>query len=391
MDALARASGVSKETIYRHFDDKQALFRAAMKGVADEFAHDFADIFREDAATEIVMARCARAIYDRAADAQHPSPNWLAVGTAASFPELARAVSSDAVDSLLPLQAFLERLARERGMADPVPLDTVAQFGALAAAGLRHLMGAAAWDEAERERAARRVAGLFLHGCAADVRGVAGGRGPFREFTLDPAPPVPPMASHVAHLMAVARAHFHERGYRGASLDEIGVAARVGRGTLYRHFGSKKGLFQAVMVQAAGEIVAEVPLRLSTARPVADTLQSAAVAISAAMQGEAGVRLFRTVSAEAKAMPDVAHAIYDMTRNRLVGPLVDYLRCCAADGLLTLDEPEWAADQFMILATGGNRYLLLDTVPTEAERADHANLAVSIFLHGYLGAERPER
>ncbi|WP_176590139.1 TetR/AcrR family transcriptional regulator [Sphingobium sp. EM0848] len=384
VDGLARSSGVSKETIYRHFDDKQALFRAAMQGVTDEFAHDFADIFRDDDTPETILARCARAIYDRAADTDHPSPNWLAVGTAASFPELARAVGFDAVQSLIPLQAFLERLARERGGTGAVPLDIVAQFGALSAGGMRHLMGGAALDEADRELAARRVAELFLHGCAADVQGIAETRGPLREFTLEPAAPARPVENHVAHLMSVARAHFYEQGYRGAGLDEIGAIARVGRGTLYRHFGSKKGLFKAVMMEAAGEIMAKIHLILSTAQPVADNLHCAAVTVSAAMQGDAGVRLYRTVSAEAKAMPEVAHAIHDMTRERLVQPIADYLRYCSAEGLLTLDDPTWAADQFVILATGGNRYLL-DPSPTEADRVDHAHLATATFLHGYLG------
>ena len=37
IDALARDAGVSKETIYRHFADKEALFRAALEEMGSEF------------------------------------------------------------------------------------------------------------------------------------------------------------------------------------------------------------------------------------------------------------------------------------------------------------------------------------------------------------------
>lgn len=39
---------------------------------------------------------------------------------------------------------------------------------------------------------------------------------------------------------------FAERGYNAASLEEIGQAAGVTRGAVYHHYGSKRGLFEAV-------------------------------------------------------------------------------------------------------------------------------------------------
>lgn len=36
IDAIARNAGVSKETIYRHFPDKEALFRAALDDMAGQ-------------------------------------------------------------------------------------------------------------------------------------------------------------------------------------------------------------------------------------------------------------------------------------------------------------------------------------------------------------------
>lgn len=55
-------------------------------------------------------------------------------------------------------------------------------------------------------------------------------------------------------LVALGRAHFGERGYGGTSLEEITAAARLTRGALYHHFGSKNGLFIAVVDDIDAEI-----------------------------------------------------------------------------------------------------------------------------------------
>lgn len=47
-------------------------------------------------------------------------------------------------------------------------------------------------------------------------------------------------------VLAEAGTLFAERGYNAASLEEIGQAAGVTRGAVYHHYGSKRGLFEAV-------------------------------------------------------------------------------------------------------------------------------------------------
>jgi len=46
----------------------------------------------------------------------------------------------------------------------------------------------------------------------------------------------------------VARSQFAELGYAGTGLDLVATAAGVTRGAVYHHFGSKQGLFEAVLV-----------------------------------------------------------------------------------------------------------------------------------------------
>jgi AcrR family transcriptional regulator len=58
----------------------------------------------------------------------------------------------------------------------------------------------------------------------------------------------------IVKLVEVARKHFTERGYAESSMEEMVAEAKLTRGALYHHFGSKKGLFQAVLESIQTEI-----------------------------------------------------------------------------------------------------------------------------------------
>lgn len=50
-------------------------------------------------------------------------------------------------------------------------------------------------------------------------------------------------------LLEVAEEQFAERGFFGARVDEIAEAANINKRMLYAHFGSKEGLYQAVLLK----------------------------------------------------------------------------------------------------------------------------------------------
>lgn len=53
-----------------------------------------------------------------------------------------------------------------------------------------------------------------------------------------------------AEIMRLATARFAEHGYAGVALEDLMAEAGLTRGALYHHFGSKQGLFQAVVEHA---------------------------------------------------------------------------------------------------------------------------------------------
>lgn len=69
-----------------------------------------------------------------------------------------------------------------------------------------------------------------------------------------------------AKLIAVGRKAFGEKGYAEASMDDFTAEASLTRGALYHHFGDKRGLLEAVVLQIDSEM-AERLAAISAAAP----------------------------------------------------------------------------------------------------------------------------
>lgn len=61
-----------------------------------------------------------------------------------------------------------------------------------------------------------------------------------------------------AKLLAAGRKAFGTIGYAQASMDDFTAEAGLTRGALYHHFGDKKGLFEAVLLQIDAEMTARM-------------------------------------------------------------------------------------------------------------------------------------
>lgn len=61
-----------------------------------------------------------------------------------------------------------------------------------------------------------------------------------------------------AKLLAAGRRAFGDLGYAEASMDDFTAEAGLTRGALYHHFGDKKGLFEAVLLQIDSEMTARM-------------------------------------------------------------------------------------------------------------------------------------
>lgn len=61
-----------------------------------------------------------------------------------------------------------------------------------------------------------------------------------------------------ARVLGAARRLFTDHGYAGVGLEDVAARAGVTRGAVYHHFGSKLGLFEAVLAAVQGSVAAAI-------------------------------------------------------------------------------------------------------------------------------------
>jgi AcrR family transcriptional regulator len=66
-------------------------------------------------------------------------------------------------------------------------------------------------------------------------------------------------ATTTAAILASARALFAERGFEGASIDDIALAAGVAKGAVYHHYASKEAIFLEVLDAVHRDVAAVEP------------------------------------------------------------------------------------------------------------------------------------
>lgn len=96
-------------------------------------------------------------------------------------------------------------------------------------------------------------------------------------MAVSPAQPVTrsrlPRAEREQQTLAVARAHFAERGFAAATMDDIAAAVGVTKPLLYTYFGNKERLYLACMEPAGDALLATVLDAVAAAHDPADALR----------------------------------------------------------------------------------------------------------------------
>ena len=94
------------------------------------------------------------------------------------------------------------------------------------------------------------------------------------------------------NILAAALALFSAKGYDGTSVNELVLAARITKPTLYYHFGSKEGLFDAVCQENYERLNAAIAENASYREDISKTLTNITIAyFSFATENEMFYRL----------------------------------------------------------------------------------------------------
>lgn len=117
-------------------------------------------------------------------------------------------------------------------------------------------------------------------------------------------------------ILDAAEKVFLERGFEGASVDEIADVARAGKPTIYARFPGKEALFAAVMARKVREVTSSFESIVPTGATIEERLASIAAAILRKVLGADTVGLIRATVAEPRRFPDLAASVHRMGRER---------------------------------------------------------------------------
>ena len=117
-------------------------------------------------------------------------------------------------------------------------------------------------------------------------------------------------------ILGAARKVFLERGFEGASIEEIAAAARSGKPTIYARFPGKEALFTAVVMQSVAANTARVETVAPTGATFEERLESVAAAVLQWILAGDSIGLMRVAIAESPRFPDLASSVYAMARER---------------------------------------------------------------------------
>lgn len=190
-------------------------------------------------------------------------------------------------------------------------------------------------------------------------------------------------------ILTAARKIFLERGFEGASIDEIALAARAGKPTIYARFGDKGALFTAVMKRDILSRLAEFKAEAPSGATIEERLASAAITLLHWGFDSDRIARMRLAVAEARRFPDLASTVSRAARDistelgvRLLGEVTQ------SDELSSL--PAFAPER---LATTARLFLDLVAVPMllralyevnvnalDAEIDAHVTRGVAFFL-----------
>jgi len=150
-----------------------------------------------------------------------------------------------------------------------------------------------------------------------------------------------------AAIICAARHLFIERGYDQTTLADVVALAGGSLVTLYKLFGNKDGLLEAVILQnlVSGEgLVRDVEARRLSP---ADTLRRIAVGLHAQFMDPDVIALVRIVIARSISEPQFAQQFFERTAYRTRHAIAALFARWQADGMAMNGSPEFLADMFM--------------------------------------------
>jgi TetR/AcrR family transcriptional regulator, mexJK operon transcriptional repressor len=191
-------------------------------------------------------------------------------------------------------------------------------------------------------------------------------------------------------ILHAARELFVQKGYAGASMDEVAATADVSKVTIYKHFSDKHTLFVAVVTDAIDEAKAGSQTlvdQLGNSTDIEQDLRDFARRHVELVTQPHLVQMRRLIIAEAHRFPDLARAWHRIGPERGHATLASQIDELVARGQLQVLDSLLAAEllNYLILSVPLNEAMFTgrDKPYTRRYLNRYADEAVRVFLAAY--------
>ncbi|WP_028003318.1 TetR/AcrR family transcriptional regulator [Sinorhizobium meliloti] len=183
-----------------------------------------------------------------------------------------------------------------------------------------------------------------------------------------------------------AKRVFMRSSFDAASMNDITREAGVSKGTLYVYFENKEDLFTALIARERNIIVNNVKQSLNGNEPIEEALHAFGVKLVTSITSDYTIRAMRTVLGVIDRMPRLAQRFFTATPENGYTVLKAYLDQQVSAGMLSIEDTEIAAKQFIDLAMAGmfkgRLFGMCDAVSAESIEKN-VRSAIRVFLAAY--------
>ena len=193
-----------------------------------------------------------------------------------------------------------------------------------------------------------------------------------------------------AAIVVAATSVFLDRGYHGASMDEVARVAAVSKQTVYKHFAGKKTLFEQVMRATSEPMHAALRAAVDGVTGSGDVeadLRAYGRALLREVLAPPVVRLRHIIVAEADRFPDLAASWHRQGPGRTVDDLTDRFAALTAAGRLSCPQPRVAAEHFLwlLIAEPLVKSMFVPPPARPVQVEARVDAALLVFLAAYGG------
>ncbi|WP_267389621.1 MULTISPECIES: TetR/AcrR family transcriptional regulator [unclassified Sphingomonas] len=190
-----------------------------------------------------------------------------------------------------------------------------------------------------------------------------------------------------ARILDAAQAEFMAAGYAGASTNRILELFGGSKPTMFRHYPTKREMFQAVVARIAARWSSEIDWQHIDSEVPAEWLRGFGGMALRWILGEDNIFVGRMAIAEGEAFPEVADIYRSLAVDPIEAVLSARLETWTRAGTLDCASPQRDAVAFLDLTLSGMVSRALYGVsrrPDDASLDTHVDFATDLFLHGRL-------